>query len=573
MSGEEPPFQKVVARPRSGGGGIDDMSQQEHRIAICDFVPPNLQGRDRKVYMSALSQIFRQYSRNIPKCKVSVQQPGAVVVKGSISKKDAQLKLAKLASSQWVKLTERQCYAFMNQQNLVEFTQQTGAYGICRPKCEMVLVVGPPEHLQKALHYIETHYGTDQEGGEGHRPGHTDRRIMKINVLARQHVLDHRSQLIAKSEGHIWIDRESEKDGMQDLHIVGYPRNFNFDEAERAIREVEQSYLQRIQPSFPAKPPQVGSVLLGPSVQVRKHRDSNKLLIAEPVPKPAPPPSSTPSASAAPGAEKKREPPWAEKRVSSAADFPVLTNPLTYSSTIFTRSGLRDPNNIWAMNCNDPSNVSTNSSTFIPYPSSASSQSGQDQDTEGEGMAELSVNWLTDLEDNDSPPTSPRLKSLSAGQLVQQLHTVTKGVGGSALSDTEKDMLKDICLTAGVMPVRQEEVEKPERKKEKTRRQGKEKGRVDPEKDADKGEEKVKVLVQYKGDVEALHGNHTVMLAAKDPFSKLRKAIMQQLGLGQEKRYVFERLDPDFNEWVLIHDTELLPPLSRLTMRMPGNRP
>eukprot|EP01061_Rhynchopus_euleeides_P004116 TRINITY_DN13442_c0_g1_i1.p1 TRINITY_DN13442_c0_g1~~TRINITY_DN13442_c0_g1_i1.p1 ORF type:complete len:703 (+),score=271.96 TRINITY_DN13442_c0_g1_i1:414-2522(+) len=216
--------------------------EEHHRIPLSEFIPAHIQGKDRSMYNSAVSQLFRNYSKLLTKVKVYVTE-GIASVRGPISRAEAIKRLSSLCQSKPVSVSERQCYALMNNQNLMEFTKETGAFAICRPKDEMLFVLGPQDKIDKAVSYI-------QESATAPR---SDRRVMMINVLARQHVLDHRSKLVEK--GHIWIDRGSEKNGQQELHIVGYPKDFDFDNAELAIRQCEQSFLEATQTGVPPPMP------------------------------------------------------------------------------------------------------------------------------------------------------------------------------------------------------------------------------------------------------------------------------------------------------------------------------
>ena len=194
------------------------------------------------MYNSAVSQLFRNYSKLLTKVKVYVTE-GIASVRGPINRQEAVNRLSQLCQSKSVSVSERQCYALMNNQNLMEFTKETGAFAICRPKEEMLFVLGPQDKIDRAVAYIH----------ESASAPRSDRRVMMINVLARQYILDHRSRLVEK--GHIWIDRGSEKEGQQELHIVGYPKDFAFDAAEAAIRKCERNFLEATQSGTPPSPP------------------------------------------------------------------------------------------------------------------------------------------------------------------------------------------------------------------------------------------------------------------------------------------------------------------------------
>jgi len=51
------------------------------------------------------------------------------------------------------------------------------------------------------------------------------------------------------------------------------------------------------------------------------------------------------------------------------------------------------------------------------------------------------------------------------------------------------------------------------------------------------------------------------------PFGEHRKEVLRQLEVEDAEHFVFERLDPDFRAVVLVRDHEVLPPLSRLSLR------
>ena len=231
-----------------------------------------LQSKDRAMYVSALSQLFRNYAKLVTKCKVYVTS-GCATVKGPVTRREAVKKLSKLCRCRTYTVSERQCYALMNHQNLMDFTRETGAFAICRPKEETLLVLGPQEKIDAAVRYIERDALAPR----------SDRRVMLISVLARQHILDNRSALLDK--GHVWIDRQSEQEGFQELHIVGYRKDFDFDSAEKAIRACEQAFLKKA-----ASSTSPSSSAHGPSPTATP--------AADPQPLPSPPPLA-PAAAAA----------------------------------------------------------------------------------------------------------------------------------------------------------------------------------------------------------------------------------------------------------------------------------
>eukprot|EP00754_Rhynchopus_humris_P016180 Rhum_TRINITY_DN14497_c41_g1::Rhum_TRINITY_DN14497_c41_g1_i1::g.93301::m.93301 len=223
----EEPAPAYSQQPQNDAVGVS-----EHSIPLTEFLQGNMQSKDRAMYVSALSQLFRNYAKLVTKCKVYVTS-GCATVKGPVTRREAVKKLSKLCRCRTYTVSERQCYALMNHQNLMDFTRETGAFAICRPKEETLLVLGPQEKIDAAVRYIERDALAPR----------SDRRVMLISVLARQHILDNRSALLDK--GHVWIDRQSEQDGFQELHIVGYRKDFDFDSAEKAIRACEQAFLKK----------------------------------------------------------------------------------------------------------------------------------------------------------------------------------------------------------------------------------------------------------------------------------------------------------------------------------------
>eukprot|EP01059_Diplonema_ambulator_P010207 TRINITY_DN20200_c0_g1_i1.p1 TRINITY_DN20200_c0_g1~~TRINITY_DN20200_c0_g1_i1.p1 ORF type:complete len:523 (+),score=123.25 TRINITY_DN20200_c0_g1_i1:142-1710(+) len=503
------PFQVVPSR-HVQDDVYSGIPLQEYHIQLHEFVPIDVQGKDRTMYTSAVSQLFRNYAKLVTKNKLVVQN-GTIAVRGHFTRKEAIRRLGKLCQSKLMKLHERQCYVLMNNKNLMDFTKETGAFAICKPKQEMLLILGPVDRLKAAVKYIQTHYSEIT-----HDAQRGDRRVMKISVLARQYILDNRQSLVEK--GHIWIDRASEENGTQDLHIVGYPKDFDFDKAEKNIRDAETEYLETQHSAGQKLPPGV-VVLVGDKVQIKKHRDSSKLLIAEDLPQ-----------------EQKEqcavEPPQPVK-TASTVDFPYLTNPLKYSTTVFSK--FRDPNNIWATNPFDASSAVSNSSTMFAYHSSASS-TGVPEDTEL--PPEMSAPWM-----NDSPEEIPPQPTPSA--LLQQLQSVAN----APLSSSERSLLKDICHAAGIL------------KKDAVSSGSAGKPPSHPE--------MIKVLVHYsnpaRGD-DPLEGNHTLRLLPSRPFSAHKEEICQKLSVDPSD-HSFEQYDGDFGVNVRIADDDVLQSFSRLEMK------
>eukprot|EP01064_Diplonema_japonicum_P027535 TRINITY_DN3998_c3_g1_i1.p1 TRINITY_DN3998_c3_g1~~TRINITY_DN3998_c3_g1_i1.p1 ORF type:complete len:521 (+),score=60.89 TRINITY_DN3998_c3_g1_i1:83-1645(+) len=505
------PFQMVPSRHC-----YDDVAAghalQEHHIQLQEFIPVDIQGKDRTMYTSAVSQLFRNYAKMVTKSKLIIQN-GTVVVRGHCPKKEMMRRLGKACQSKLVSLSERHCYVLMNNKNLMDFTKETGAFGICKPKQELLLILGPAEKLKIALKYIEAHYTTDSSNGETQR---SDRRIMKISVLARQYLLDNRQHLVEK--GHIWVDRASEVDGMQDLHIVGYPKDFDFDRTEKAIRDAEFEYLETNHGGAQKLPS--GVVLLGDKVQIKKHRDSSKLLIAE-------------------AAEDDEEPdqiqeqPGPSVKTGSTVDFPYLTNPLKYSTTVFGKTR-GDPNNIWASTPLDVSSAVSNSSTMFAYHSSASSSGMPEQDTEL--PLEMSAPWMNDDEFTTPAPNPP---PSTPTRLLHQLSAATV-----PLSPNERALLQDICQAAGIIN---------------------KSGRAHVN--------MIKVLVHYSSPRPSpLRGNHTFLLHPNQPFSVHKEEICGKLGVNLHD-HAFEHYDKDFGVHVKASDDHRLQSFSRIQMKQISYKP
>eukprot|EP01060_Flectonema_neradi_P002118 TRINITY_DN11288_c0_g1_i1.p1 TRINITY_DN11288_c0_g1~~TRINITY_DN11288_c0_g1_i1.p1 ORF type:complete len:547 (+),score=97.15 TRINITY_DN11288_c0_g1_i1:76-1716(+) len=526
------PFQTVG---RSSRTFVENGPQQEHLIPLTEFVPGTLQGKDQEMFLSAVSQLFKIYGKMIQRCTKLVVSKGTVLVKGCYNKKDIKTLLSKLCMSKYVKLPERQCYALMNNQNLVDFTRDTGAFAICRPKQETVLVLGPCDRVKNAAKYIITNFATSE-------PNHrSDRRIMKIAVIARQHILDNRSSLVDK--GHIWIDRASEKDGSQELHIVGYPRDFDFDAAECAIRNCEAEFIEQISKNSPNPQPdsQPGSVVVSgaaaPIGQFRKHRDSSKLLIADP-PEEANSSGSSSAKNNQPAVKKPPQVPvphqFSTPPSASTVDFPYLTNPLRSSVAAFAK--YRDTNNIWMARV--PSSGVSTGSTLFAYHSSISSNNGEDMledDSDLSPSAWIGDDWGPDKEDvNEVSPSSS-----SASRLLRQLHSATYSAGGAPLTVTEKGMLKDICQAAGIL----------------------DKATPSPPLSPT-----IAVLVTYNGPITKLIGYHTLKLTGGLPFSSIKQEVCENLHLPVSD-CSFLRQDPEFDVSVNVSDDEIIADKTRLILR------
>ena len=536
MHTDDRPFQTVGrTRPFS-----DDGTQQEHLIPLTEFVPGNVHGKDQEMFLSAVSQLFKIYGKMIQRCNKLVVNKGSVIIKGNYTKKDIKSLLSKLCISKYVKLPERQCYALMNNQNLVDFTRDTGAFAICRPKQETVLVLGPADRVKHAANYIISNFATSE-------PNHrSDRRIMKIAVVARQYILDNRSSLVDK--GHIWIDRASEKDGGQDLHIVGYPRDFDFDSAERAIRKCEIDFINQISETTSEvqtdEKPQVVSqqgttTTTVPAVggsaasigQFRKHRDSSKLLIADPPEEISGSSSTSAIKNSQPTVKKPPQVPvhqFSNPPSASTVDFPYLTNPLRSSVAAFSK--YRDTNNIWMARV--PSSGVSTGSTLFAYHSSISSNNGEEiveDDLELSPSTWIGDDWGPDKEEvNDSSPSSS-----SASRLLRQLHSATYSAGGAPLTVTEKGILKDICQAAGILETSVPSPPSPP---------------LSPT---------VTVLINYTGAITKLIGYHTLKLTAGLPFSSIKHEICDYLHLPTSA-CSFLRQDPEFDVSVNLNEDEII---------------
>eukprot|EP01063_Lacrimia_lanifica_P004642 TRINITY_DN1263_c0_g1_i1.p1 TRINITY_DN1263_c0_g1~~TRINITY_DN1263_c0_g1_i1.p1 ORF type:complete len:572 (+),score=175.46 TRINITY_DN1263_c0_g1_i1:169-1884(+) len=542
--------------------GIDPHSHgvQEVTIPLAEFVPPTITvEKDRKMYASALSQLFRNYSKMLAKCKVFVNG-GSVTVKGVFGgRKDMKHRLDKLCLMKIVRLSERHCYALMSHQNLVDFTKETGAFAICRPKQEMMFVIGPQDAIDKATAYVDR----DADGAK-----RTDRRVMTINVLARNHILDNRHKLVEK--GHIWVDRMSEREGQQELHIVGYSKDFDFDAAERTIRKLEKDYIQA---EHPPTPPGLVAILQSNNgttttpptqqqqqIQVRKHRDSSKLLIAERTDSGGMGPvGSKPSVGAvgqtSPTGEERSAsrkacplpigPASQNSKTCSTVDFPYLTNPLQ-NPALFRP--FRDPNNIWAAGLHEVSSTSgsTCGSTLFAYHSSASSS----------GIPEI---------DPDLCQPFPSGASLLYSQVVLGNHRRAAAERGSAGNPStspgavSSDERPPLSRSGPRLSSPSPSNGRPPRFTPSAvlRRP------ADPH-------SIIKVLVSYTGvsSDDPLQGNHSFKLSPDTVFAQHKEEICQRLGIPpfHFNDYIFNHQDEDFDEQVRINDDEKLQNFSRVYM-------
>eukprot|EP01062_Namystynia_karyoxenos_P018462 TRINITY_DN16886_c2_g1_i1.p1 TRINITY_DN16886_c2_g1~~TRINITY_DN16886_c2_g1_i1.p1 ORF type:complete len:787 (+),score=208.55 TRINITY_DN16886_c2_g1_i1:90-2450(+) len=666
---------------------------QEHRFPLADFVPDYVQGKERSLWQAAVSNTIRHHSRAPPlqRCKVVVAD-GQVTVRGPLQRKDARSRLGALCTAKTAPLPERQCFALMNNQNLVEFTKRTeGACVVCRPREEQVVVLGPSDAVERGLRHLSGQPLDPASAGDGQRPGHGDRLVMRVSVLARQHLLAHRAQLVREGRGHLWVDRDSERDGMQDLHIVGYTRDFDFAATERAIRAAEQQYLRqhhhhqlsgsdgRIQHQVPVHALH----------QVRRHRDSAKLLIAEPLPHHTPgslpvaacaaagPAQGTPRAApcgspgssvgAAPAAVGRSPQPSRQQqqqqqqqqrrmRVNIAAaavtqahhhhgaqstdDFPYLTNPLLAGSAPMWSRMRTDPNNMWACNAgvidlgSISSAVGSTRSSLFPIPSSASSHTAQPVAPQGmEAQAELEsaaaeppesllLSELGDELDGVSsgvcPSPSSERNRLTPHRLLMHLYFAVKSGAGAPLTQSEKIMLREISAAAGIVPPAPPKGTPPSgpsavhagppallhesptgsarstpQPSEPWNTPGAAPGVVassssgvaeSPQVHSVRGQhpplpqqqqQMIKILVNCRGGPSVVEGKHALELPAGVPFAEHRSAILRQLQVpaGDEQSWVFERMDEDFGESVIVRDGEVITHLTRLDLRPAGWQP
>eukprot|EP00756_Hemistasia_phaeocysticola_P004256 Hpha_TRINITY_DN12716_c0_g1::TRINITY_DN12716_c0_g1_i1::g.114226::m.114226 len=620
---EDEPFQTVAGRqgrPRPGSleRGEDGAKQQfEHRFGIADFVPDWVMIQERSMWSKYVVMIFK--TRPVYRCRLYVTD-GAVIVRGPLRRADAASQLRRLVQSDRANLPERQCYCLMNHQNLVEFTKRTGAYAIIRPKEGVVFVIGPGDSIARARHHLLV-----QGNGDGNR------RVMRVSVLARAHLLSVKDSLV--KDGHIWLVRESERDDAggrtQELHIVGYAKDFDFEKAERAIRKAEQDFLRSPQNAPQLSPGRQVSVLTSgqAQLQVRKHRDSAKLLIAEPLPEQPQGPlpmatactaPATTSASGAPTMSlaaapnvpfpcahtalahrtaRVRVPPIVTAGVtsrtgaSSTDDFPHLVNPLKAGSASQWSRMRGDPTNHWAAGVpvelgsisSAVASTGTHQGSLYPYPSSASSTGRaqrEEEDTERDLIPAESL-IPSDVADDmdalssmlDSPSGRSSANRLTPQQIISALHSAVKSAAGAPFTPHECEQLAEIASAAGIRvypttpganplngpPALVSPCETP---------------RSSPVRGAPaNAPSSLKLLVHFRGGRAGMEGKHVFELPPGVPFGEHRTEVLRQLEVEDADRFVFERLDPDFRAVVLVRDHEVLPPLSRLSLRPTDMRP